>query len=174
MGLFSSKPKGDAVEWNDKGVLLGEQGDAQNAMECFDRALEINPNYAEAWHNKGSLYYKQGDTENAMKCFDRVLEIDPNDAEAWLKKGALYVKQGDAQNAIECFDRVLEIDPNNKDAKEFKKIAIEESSIKDIEESSVNKTTKITEDNPMKILKMRLAKGEITEEEFTRLKSLLE
>jgi len=59
MGLFSRKPKGDAV----------------NAMKCYDRAIEIDPNYADVWLGKGILYHNQGDTENAMKCFDKAKEL---------------------------------------------------------------------------------------------------
>jgi len=75
MGLFSRKPKGDAVDWYNKGVLYDNQGDTKNAMKCYDRVLEIDPNLAEAWYAKGALYDNQGDTENAMKCKDKAREL---------------------------------------------------------------------------------------------------
>jgi len=43
-------------------------------MKCFDRAVEINPNLAEAWLGKALLYEEQGDKENAMKCKIRAIQ----------------------------------------------------------------------------------------------------
>jgi len=163
-----------AGAWYNKGAAWLMMNGLDDALYCYEQATRINPDYTEAWYLKGSTFHKLKKYSEALESYERALNLNPNHIEARHNMGNALVKLGKVSEAIECFDRVLEIDPNNKAAKESKKIAIEESSIKDIEESSVNKTTKITEDNPMKILKMRLAKGEITEEEFTRLKSLLE
>jgi len=48
------------------------------------------------------------------------------------------------------------------------------TSAKDTKKTSANKSKESTGEDPLEILKIRLAKGEITEEEFKRLKSLLE
>ena len=41
-----------AEEWFNKGFSLGEQGRFDEAIECYDKALENDPQYADAWHNK--------------------------------------------------------------------------------------------------------------------------
>jgi len=41
MVLFSRKPKGDARAWFDKGALYDNQGDAENAKKCKDKAKEL-------------------------------------------------------------------------------------------------------------------------------------
>ncbi len=37
-----------AEAWNNKGVVLYTQGKLQEAMECFNKAIELTPEYAEA------------------------------------------------------------------------------------------------------------------------------
>ncbi|MFQ5862912.1 MAG: tetratricopeptide repeat protein, partial [Candidatus Brocadiales bacterium] len=43
----------NATEWLNKGVALGQLGRDQEAIKCYDKALEIDPKYAKAWYNKG-------------------------------------------------------------------------------------------------------------------------
>ncbi|MFQ6072921.1 MAG: tetratricopeptide repeat protein [Methanosarcinales archaeon] len=50
----------------------------EDAIECFDKALEIDPKYAYAWVDKGKALDNLGKYKNAIECFDKALEIDPN------------------------------------------------------------------------------------------------
>ena len=66
-----------AQDWDNKGYTLYSQGKYEEAIKCFDKALEINPQDAYAWCNKGNSLYSQGKYEEAIKCFDKALEINP-------------------------------------------------------------------------------------------------
>jgi len=46
----------------------------KEALECFDKALNINPNDAEAWDHKGEALYRDGNSEEAMKCYNKSLK----------------------------------------------------------------------------------------------------
>ena len=46
-----------AVYWYNKGVDLHRSGDYKKAIQCFDRALEKDPEDADAWYNKGVALY---------------------------------------------------------------------------------------------------------------------
>jgi len=67
----------DHRESNEEEIAHG-QGKFEKACECFDMALNINPDYIEAWHWKGVALYNQGNYEEAIKCFDKALEINPD------------------------------------------------------------------------------------------------
>lgn len=54
----------------------------QEAIECYERSIEINPNFAEAYCNLGRVLQAQGDVTSATAHFKRALEIKPNFAEA--------------------------------------------------------------------------------------------
>jgi tetratricopeptide (TPR) repeat protein len=61
------------------------------ALKCFDKALEIDPNYTYAWNSKGLALSNKNDYDQALKCFDKALEIDPNYRDAWTSKGKLLL-----------------------------------------------------------------------------------
>ena len=47
------------------------------ALECYNKALEIDPDYISAWNNKGYPLYGLDRYEAAIECYDTALEIDP-------------------------------------------------------------------------------------------------
>ncbi len=99
-------------DWLNKGFSLSALGKHQEAIDCYNKALEINPNFASAWSNKGSILGKQGRYEEELKCYDRAIEIDPKYVSAWYNKGNLLGRQGRFEESLKCLDRAIEIDPN--------------------------------------------------------------
>ena len=47
------------------------------AIKCFEKVLEIDPNDARAWYNKGTTCIVIGRAEEAVTCLDKAVEIDP-------------------------------------------------------------------------------------------------
>ena len=103
-----------ASEWISKGNALKKLGRYAEAMEYYDKALEIDPKHALAWHNKGDALYALGRYEEAVDCYDRALEIDPNLAPAWAGKVDALRKLGRYEEALKCLEKVREMD--QKDA----------------------------------------------------------
>jgi tetratricopeptide (TPR) repeat protein len=46
------------------------------AIKCYDKALEIDPKYANAWNNKGIFFNNLGRKDEALKAYEKALEID--------------------------------------------------------------------------------------------------
>ena len=73
MGIFDSYKKKKLL--NDGIKLLNEEKyDA--SLEFFDKALELDPNYANAWYNKGFILFNIGNYNEANECFDKFLGIN--------------------------------------------------------------------------------------------------
>jgi tetratricopeptide (TPR) repeat protein len=74
------------------GVILALAGHADNALEAFDRALEIEPGYAHAWWDKGRVLAEQkGDDRGAIAAWERFLQVSPQgpdraQAETWIRE----------------------------------------------------------------------------------------
>ncbi len=49
----------------------------EEAVECYDKAIENDPNYADAWFNKAMTLEDLGRSEEAEKCFFKAEELDP-------------------------------------------------------------------------------------------------
>ncbi len=65
----------DADAGYNKGIALYKLGKYQEAITSYDKAIEIDPNYAKAWHNKGLALKKQGNHIEAEQCFKIAKEL---------------------------------------------------------------------------------------------------
>jgi tetratricopeptide (TPR) repeat protein len=72
----------NAAGLNKLGMRHGKTGDIDRAIECFKKAAEIDPSYAESYNNLGFAYYMKKDYEQAEKYFRKTLEIDPSHKKA--------------------------------------------------------------------------------------------
>ena len=66
--------------WNNKGNMHSNKGRYEEAIEAYDKAIAINPDFAIAWGNKGNALNNLGRYEEAIKALDKAIAIDPNDA----------------------------------------------------------------------------------------------
>jgi len=99
----------EAWEYSNKGGTLENLGKHQEAIDCCNKALEINPKLAEAWSIKGITLGNLGKLHEAITCFDKALEINPRNALAWNNKGVALDSLGKPQEALVCYDKALEI-----------------------------------------------------------------
>jgi tetratricopeptide (TPR) repeat protein len=113
----------NAQELVRKGENLRHQRRYDEAIACFDRALEINPQLEEArkakfyaWTNMGRNLKDSGRFHEASRCYDQALEINPQDADALEFKVFCLRRLGRLDEAINCLDRALEINPQLEDA----------------------------------------------------------
>ncbi len=105
-----------AVEWNHKGIDLRKLGRYQEAINCYDRVLELDPEDPDTWNNKGYALRKLGRYREAINCYDTALELDPEYVNAWSNKGLTLSKLGRNQEAIFHINKSLELDSENEDA----------------------------------------------------------
>ncbi len=50
------------------------------ALRCYDKAIEINPQYADAWHNKGDILKESGRTTEADAAFAKATDLGYEDS----------------------------------------------------------------------------------------------
>ena len=60
-----------------KGVAFFRLGRYEEALEAFDRAIELQPDYALTWWYKGVVLNELGRYEKALEACDRVIELQP-------------------------------------------------------------------------------------------------
>jgi tetratricopeptide (TPR) repeat protein len=103
----------DAEALNVKGMNLVRTQQLRSALECFEKALRLNPNHSKAWYNKGMSLVSLGESkEEALHCFEKAIEINPLDPEAWNNKGAVLALLEKEQDALICYERALELKPS--------------------------------------------------------------
>jgi tetratricopeptide (TPR) repeat protein len=86
----------------------------EKAVECFDKALNLDSNSAGVWNDKGFALHFLGKYKEAIECYDNALRLKPDYIDALNDKGFALDKLGEHEKAIKCFDKAREIDlPNN-------------------------------------------------------------
>ena len=68
-------------------ISLQEQGKLEEAIEAYNKALAIKPDYAEAYNNMGVTLKEQGKLEEAIEAYNKALAIKPDYAEAYNNMG---------------------------------------------------------------------------------------
>jgi tetratricopeptide (TPR) repeat protein len=96
-----------------KGKGLGDLGMTDDSLECFDKAIAMNPTLAEAWLNKGASLSEKGQNAEAMRCFDRALAINPKLSVAWSNKGHVLFELGHYAESLTSFQRALQLNPRD-------------------------------------------------------------
>ena len=98
------------------GLTRQNQDDQERAIEHYDKALELKPDFAGAYNNRGIAYASKGDPDRAIQDYDKALELEPDLAEAYNNRGNAYVSKGDPDRAIQDYDKALELKPDFAEA----------------------------------------------------------
>ena len=103
-----------AKAYNDLGVRHYEAGDKPKALECYEKAVTLDPKTVTYSKNLADFYLvEQSRAEDAMKLYLHVLESDPEDIEALAAVGTVSAALGKREDAHFFYGRVLEIEPWN-------------------------------------------------------------
>ena len=156
-----------------KSALLFKLEKYEEALVTITEALKIEPNNQRFWNTKGNCLFNSSKYEEAIICFDKALEIDPGKSMYLSNKGECLDKLSKYPESISYYEKALENDPNNE--KVQKNLDVVKAKLsKDSSSKTVEKLEVIEKSEPLDVLKMRLAKGEITLEEFNKIKECLE
>lgn len=106
-------PKKSRVCYNVGNLLATNLGKYSEAIEYFDMATEIEPNFDIAWVCKGSAYGDLKKPDEAIKCFDKAININPNNPTVWSNKGSAFCNIGRWKDGLEAYYHSLRLDPSN-------------------------------------------------------------
>lgn len=100
----------DSKIWHEAAEIYNEAGMYEDAVACYDRALEINPIDDVAWFRKGFTLFFLDRRSEALECYDKALAINPENIDALENKGVHLSQLGREQEALELFNAVIRIE----------------------------------------------------------------
>ncbi len=98
---------------NNLGLALMADGQPDEAIAHYRRAIEIEPGFAGTHNNLGIALMKEGETGEAVAEYQRALSIDPAEAETCNNLGMALRKEGRLDEAIAQYGKALEIKPDD-------------------------------------------------------------
>jgi tetratricopeptide (TPR) repeat protein len=97
--------------WNNLGIVAAREGNADEAIKYFLKALELNPEHVVALGNLGSVYRQKKDWENARIVLERALRVDPDNAEINFTMGMVYAQCNDLERAHDYLQKAVAVRP---------------------------------------------------------------
>lgn len=87
-------------------------GRTNEAIEAYQRAIQLAPTQMFPWNNLGILYFKLNRTDDALVAFQKAIEIKPGDAVGWNGLGDVYMKLSRPEEAVRSYLKAIEFTPN--------------------------------------------------------------
>ncbi len=103
-----------AWELYNKAYSLSNLGHLEEALTWYDKALEVDPENADAWINKGACQHKLGRLEASVSSYSRALAVDKHNAAALRNLGSSLFALGRLEVALDAFKKGASLEPSNE------------------------------------------------------------
>ena len=100
-------------EWISIGASLMQEGKFFEAIEYFNKILEMDPTDSIALGNKGAALTQLNRPDDAILVYDQALQIDPTNINILNNKAATLFSLGKIDESLQTLDNILEIEPSN-------------------------------------------------------------
>ena len=85
----------------------------KEAIVFFRRAIDLNPDFAEAYYNLGIAYEELGQHEDSVETLKKAIQLTPENANAHYALGYAYYRLKRYKESIDAFERSLALKPGN-------------------------------------------------------------
>jgi tetratricopeptide (TPR) repeat protein len=99
-----------------KGQSLLNMDKPEEALACFDEALALEPNNADALVKKGTALERLRKLNEAIECYDHAIAADVSMTIAYLYKGGLFNRMERFTEALECYEMALRTQEERREA----------------------------------------------------------
>jgi tetratricopeptide (TPR) repeat protein len=106
----SAKPVNkDAGYWFKKGALVSTYGNNKAAVQYFQKAIALDPNFSEAYFSQGVSYGQLGEYSKAIAQINMALKLQPQNGMYYYGRGRVYLLWGDKAKAMDDFKKAAEL-----------------------------------------------------------------
>ena len=104
---------GEAQPYLEQGVAYIQSGQLKEAIDEFNKAIDLDPSIAIAYLYRGIAYAGQDRLDEALADYTRAIDLNPDDPAPYLYRGSIFLQQGAVDAAIADFTKAIELDPDN-------------------------------------------------------------
>jgi tetratricopeptide (TPR) repeat protein len=97
-----------------EGLRLLELRTYSKSLECFNKAIELNSDYALAFYHKGLVLAHLEKYEESIDNFDKAIDLQPNHVESLYNKALSFYELRNYDKGDECLNKVKELNQDFK------------------------------------------------------------
>ncbi|CAJ0764136.1 17498_t:CDS:2, partial [Entrophospora sp. SA101] len=90
-----------------------KQKNFMKSIECYEKALKINPLFENSWFIKGCAAMHMENWELAIEAFTRTISVNPENSESWNNLATIFLKQNRKFEAFNSFQQGLKLNYDN-------------------------------------------------------------
>ena len=114
-----------AASWKDKGNQYVQEKQYLEALNCYTKAIELDPNDPILYSNRSAMFYNLNKFDNAILDAEMAIQLRPQYAKAYLRKGNALEAQYKYKEALDAYELGLKQDHEHSQLIEAKKGVIE-------------------------------------------------
>jgi Flp pilus assembly protein TadD len=104
------------IAYDNIGLTYSDLGHYAEAINAYQQAIKINPDYEVAYYNLGNAYGHLGRLSQAIEAYQQAVEIKPDYAMAYSNLGVAYGSLARYDEAIDAFKQAVKIEPDLAEA----------------------------------------------------------
>jgi tetratricopeptide (TPR) repeat protein len=104
-------PHDSAIIWNKLGIAYQHMYALDIAKLQYEKAISLDPHYAEAINNLGTVLYGEKNYRKAESCYRKALRLKPQTASFYSNLGTAYFAEHKYKQGVEAYQRAFSLDP---------------------------------------------------------------
>jgi len=113
----TNRQPNSAIAWTYLGMASVHLGEEDQAIQAFERAVEINPKDPRPYLDAALLYAARNDLDKAIDRYQKGLRLDHQNGTAYYNYGRLLLSKGRIEEARDALERAVEIRPADTEAR---------------------------------------------------------
>src|SRR5260370_12769552 len=123
--LYMTSVQKSKEQWLDEGNQLYDRAHYQEALQAYERAIQLDPNFAEAHDARGDALSSLERSQEALAAYEQAIQLDPNYAHAYEQSirldpscASTYNGEGNTlydlnhyQEALAAYEQAIQLDP---------------------------------------------------------------
>ena len=128
----------EAEQYMESCLSLFLMNKIEQALKVVDKAIECDPNFAEAYNKKGDCFIRLGRIQEALECYLKSQELNPNIQNNYYDLGRTYLLLGDYTNSLSNFKKAYSMKPQEDIHAFIGKIYYDQNMIEEAKQSFEN------------------------------------
>jgi tetratricopeptide (TPR) repeat protein len=108
---YLQAPQDSAVVANKIGVAYHHMFDMVDARKYYQRAIQLDPKFAEPVNNLGATYHAEKNFKEAERLYRKAIQLQPHSAAFYSNLGTAYFFENNVKKGSEAFQQAFALDP---------------------------------------------------------------